>query len=118
MSLPMIHEVRFYRIAGYDVGAILYGDTWAILSLQQHPTILGSGIVVLHPSRVWYDRLEPVFFEGDRDDNFAPATYAGAVKDDRLALLIQEMLELKQDGEFDTDPRYMGAFDEWPDLWG
>lgn len=117
MTHPPIHEVRFYKIAGHRVGAILYGDTWAILNIHQHPKLLEQGLVFFHPTDVWDDKLEPVYFK-DESQTLGSGMYRGAVIDDRVARLVQEMRELGRRREFDGDPRYMGAFDEWPDLWG
>lgn len=115
MSLPTIHEVRLYTIAGHHVPAILYGDTWAILPLVRKTTLLDARIVFFHPTDVWDDRLESA------DYGTKSSGYRGAVQDHRVAALVYELIDLswyKNPHPFEEDPRYMGKFDEWPDLWG
>ncbi|TXD39589.1 hypothetical protein FRC96_06950 [Lujinxingia vulgaris] len=115
MTLPLIKETRFYIVAHHRVVAVLYGDTWAILPIEQKPYLLDRGFVFLHPLSVWLDRLEPVTLPRDPVENISETTFKGAVIDHRLARLVDE---LKWTEEPRKDPRFAGEFEVLPDLWG
>ena len=114
MTLPPIHEERIYIIAGHPVGAILYGDTWAILPVEQKWTLLERGVVFLHPHSEWFDRLEPVSISGDERYGYGPQTFKGAVLDERVALFVRE---LKDMDDIESDERFAGRVEHMPDLW-
>ena len=119
MTSPPISDIRIYRIAGRTVGALKYGEHRAILSLDQKTPLLRKGVVFLHPAADWSERLEPATIKADPENGIGQdETYTGAIIDDRVAAIVQELQQLRDEGRDEDDPRFMGAFDQWPDLEG